>query len=84
MWVDDGKEFLGMFKKLCDRRGVLFYSTFSEKSWLLLRETSDHLKIIHRYREENWAYCIDEPDNSVDPTQSWVSSFSLQRAEKIE
>ena len=46
VWVDDGKEFLGAFKQLCNKRGIHLYSTFSEKSLLLLRGTSDHLKKI--------------------------------------
>ena len=32
VWVDDGTEFLGAFKTLCNKRGIHLYSTFSEKS----------------------------------------------------
>ena len=38
VWVDDGKEFLGAFKSLCEKRGIHLYSIYSEKS-LLQRET---------------------------------------------
>ena len=31
VWVDDGTEFLGAFKALCNKRGIHLYSTFSEK-----------------------------------------------------
>ena len=31
VWVDDGTEFLGAFKTLCNKRGIHLYSTFSEK-----------------------------------------------------
>ena len=31
VWVDDGTEFLGAFKDLCNKRGIHLYSTFSEK-----------------------------------------------------
>ena len=39
VWVDDGKEFLGAFKSLCEKRGIHLYNTFIEKSLLLQRET---------------------------------------------
>ena len=31
VWVDDGTEFLGAFKRLCNSRAIHLYSTFSEK-----------------------------------------------------
>ena len=31
VWVDDGTEFLGAFKTLCNKPGIHLYSTFSEK-----------------------------------------------------
>ena len=31
VWVDDGKEFLGTFKRLSNKRGTHLYSTFSAK-----------------------------------------------------
>ena len=31
VWVDDGTEFLGAFKTLCNKQKVHLYSTFSEK-----------------------------------------------------
>ena len=37
VWVDDGTEFLGAFKDLCNKRGIPLYTTFSEKSLLLLK-----------------------------------------------
>ena len=38
VWVDDGKEFLGAFKQLCNKRGIHLYSTFSEKKSAFFRE----------------------------------------------
>ena len=42
VWVDDGTEFLGVFKDLCNKRGIHLYGTFSEKKSftekLLLKE----------------------------------------------
>ena len=35
VWVDDGKEFLGAFESLCEKRGIHLYSISSEKSLLL-------------------------------------------------
>ena len=35
VWVDDGTEFLGAFKRLRNSRAIILYSTFSEKSLFL-------------------------------------------------
>ena len=35
VWVDDGTELLGAFKRLCNSRAIHLYSTFSEKSLFL-------------------------------------------------
>ena len=40
VWVDAGTEFKGNFKTLCQVRNIEIYQTFSEKSLLLLKETS--------------------------------------------
>ena len=37
--VDDGTEFLGAFKSFCEKKGIHLYSSFSEKSLLLQKET---------------------------------------------
>ena len=42
VWVDDGKQFLGAFKQLCNKRGIHLYNTFSEKSLHLQRGTIGH------------------------------------------
>ena len=44
VWVDDGKEFPGAFKQLCNKRGIHLYSTFREKSLHLQRGTLGHSK----------------------------------------
>ena len=41
VWVDDGTEFLGAFKTLCNKRKIHLYSTFSEKKIRIRRE--EHL-----------------------------------------
>ena len=38
VWVDDGTEFLGAFKKLCTKRGIHLYSTFYGKKVSFCRE----------------------------------------------
>ena len=30
VWVNDGKEFLGALKQLCNKRGIQLYSTIGE------------------------------------------------------
>ena len=37
VWVDGGKEFLGAFESLCEKRGIHLYSTLSEKKSVLLQ-----------------------------------------------
>ena len=43
--VDDGKEFLGAFKQLCNKRGIHLYSTFSEKKSAFAERNIRSLKI---------------------------------------
>ena len=45
VWVGDGKEFLGAFVSLSEKRGIHFYSTFTEKSRLLQRKNFARKKI---------------------------------------
>ena len=45
LWSDKGTEFKGAFKNLCDKRGIATYTTASETSQPLQRETFVHLKI---------------------------------------
>ena len=55
VWVDDGKEFLGAFESLCEKRRIHLYSNFSEKKSALAKRNIRSLKnIIHRYLEEKW------------------------------
>ena len=57
VWVDDGKEFLGAFESLCEKRGIHLYSTFSEKKSAFAERNIRSLKIfIYRYLEEKWTY----------------------------
>ena len=65
LWVDDGKEFLGAFKQLCNKRGIHSYSTFGEKKSAFAERNIRSLKtIIHLYLEEKWTYSyIDQLTN---------------------
>ena len=38
VWVDDGTQFLGAFKTLCNKRKIHLYSTLSEKKVCIRRE----------------------------------------------
>ena len=42
VWVDQGTEFKGSFKNLCEKKGIELYTTHSEKNRHLLSEISDH------------------------------------------
>ena len=57
VWVDDGKEFLGAFKQLCNKLGIHLYSTFNGKKSAFAEKNIRSLKkILHRYPEEKWTY----------------------------
>ena len=83
VWVDDGTEFLGAFKSLCEKRGIHLYSTFSEKSLLLQNKTS--LKnIIYRYLEEKWTYSyVDKLDQFVNTIYSRVNRVTKLAPNKV-
>ena len=75
VWVDDGTEFLGAFKALCNKRGIHLYSTFSEKkSAFAERNIRSLKKIIYRYLEEKWTYSyLDKLDSFVRTINSRVN-----------
>ena len=73
--VDDGTEFLGAFKALCNKRGIHLYSTFSEKKPAFAERNIRSLKnIIYRYIEEKWTYSyLDKLDSFVKTINSRVN-----------
>ena len=53
LWFDDGTEFLGAFKRLCNSRAIHLYSTFSEKKSVFAERNIRSLRnLIHWYLEE--------------------------------
>ena len=85
VWVDDGKEFLGAFKQLCNKRGIHLYITFSEKkSAFAERNIRSLKKIIHRYLEEKWTYSyLDQLDQFVKTINSRVNRVTKPAPNKI-
>ena len=75
VWVDDGTEFLGAFKDLCNKRGIHLHSTFSEKKSAFAERNIRSLKnIIYRYLEEKWTYIyLDKLDSFVKTINSRVN-----------
>ena len=54
VWVDDGTEFLGAFKTLCNKRRIHLYSTFSEKKSAFAERNNRSLKnIIYKYLKKS-------------------------------
>ena len=53
VWVDDGTEILGAFKRPRNSRAIQLYSTFSEEKCFRQTEYSFTKNIIHRYLEKN-------------------------------
>ena len=53
MWVDQGTEFAGEFKKFCSAEGLEIYSTISETKAAFAERTIRSLKnILYRYVED--------------------------------
>ena len=53
VWVDDGRDFVGAFESLCEKRGIHLYSTFIEKKSAFAERSIRSLKnIIYRYLKE--------------------------------
>ena len=75
VWVDDGTEFLGAFKTLCNKRKIHLYSTFSEKKSAFAERNIRSVKnIIYNYLEEKWTYSyIDKLDQFVKTIISRVN-----------
>ena len=75
VWVDDGTEFLGAFKALCNKRGIHLYSTFSEKKSAFAERNIRSLKnVIYRCLEEKWTYSyLDKLDSFVKTINSRVN-----------
>ena len=74
-WVDDGTEFLGAFKALCNKRGLHLCSRFSCKNSAFAERNIRSLKnIICRYLEEKWTYWyLDKLDSFVKTINSRVN-----------
>ena len=85
VWVDDGTEFLGAFKRLCSSLAIHLYSTFSEKKSVFAERNIRSLKnIIHRYLEENWTYSyIDKLDDFVKTINSRVNRITKLAPNKV-
>ena len=53
IWVDQGPEFAGEFKKFCSAEGIEIYSTMSETKAAFAEPTIRSLKnILYRYMED--------------------------------
>ena len=85
VWVDDGTEFLGAFKRLCNSRAIHLYSTFSEKKSVFAERNIRSLKnIIHRYLEEKWTYSyIDKLEDFVNTINSRVNRITKLAPNKV-
>ena len=75
VWVDDGTEFLGAFKSMCEKKGIHLHSTFSETKFAFAERNIRSLKnIIYKYLEEKWTYSyIDKLDQFVNTINSRVN-----------
>ena len=85
IWVDDGTDFLGAFKTLCNKRGDHLYSTFSEKKSAFKERNIRSLKnIIYRYLEEKWIYSyINNLDQFVKTINSRVNRIKKLVPNKV-
>ena len=85
VWVDDGTEFLGAFKTLCNKRGIHLYSTFSEKKSAFAERNIRSLKnFLYRYLKEKWTYSyINNFDQFVKTISSRVNRITKLAPNKI-
>ena len=85
VWVDDGTEFLGAFKSMCEKRGIHLYSTFSEKKSAFAERNIRSLKnIFYKYLEEKWTYSyIDKLDQFVNTINSRVNRVTKLAPNKV-
>ena len=85
VWVDDGTEFLGAFKTLCNKRGIHLYITFSKKKSAFAERNIRSLKnIIYRYLEEKWTYSyINNLDQFVKTINSRVNRVTKLAPNKV-
>lgn len=75
IWVDQGTEFSGDFKKFCDQKGIRVYNTFSDTKAAFAERAIRSLKrIIYRYIEERGTYSyINDLQNFVDIMNSRIN-----------
>ena len=85
VWVDDGTEFLGAFKALCNKSGIHLYSTFSENKSAFAEKNILSLKnIIYRNLEEKWTYSyLDKLDSFVKTVNSRVNRIISLAPNKV-
>ena len=57
VWSDNGTEFKGAFKNLCDHRGIATYTPASEtKSAFAERKSRSLKKLMYKHMENKWTY----------------------------
>ena len=73
VWTDDGKEFLGSFKKLCEQKDIIIYQTRNEKKSAFAERNIRSIKsLIHKYLNEN------HTSTYIDNLQSFVTVLNAR------
>ena len=71
LWVDKGTELKGSFQSLCDKKGILTYTTESEKKFAFAERNIRSLKsLIYKYLEHKWTYSY------IDKLQEFVHTIN--------
>ena len=71
LWIDEGKEFAGEFKKFCNESNIHIYSTFSEKKSAFAERNIRSLKsLIYRYLDAN------NTNRYIDILQEFVGTIN--------
>ena len=78
VWINDGAEFLGAFKRLCNSQAIHLYSIFCEKKYVFAKQNIRRLKnIIRRYLEEKLTSSYnDELDDCMKTRNSHVNRIT--------
>ena len=84
VWVDQGTQFSGEFRKFCTDKKIKFYSTRSEKKTAVAERAIKSLKnIIYRYLEENGDKYMRKKDSFLKTMNTRVNRSTVKALKNV-
>ena len=81
LWVDKGTEFKGSFQSLCDKKGILTYTTESEKKSAFAERNIRSLEsLIYQYLEHKWTNSFIEKLQEIVHTINSQTNRVIKKA----